>query len=128
MMISISLSTPNSFKTTASVSQNSSVNTVYNKVPAQTDNSASFHLGPQLVSISIIFNVIMLNIYLVVQHLVLLSLIRHSRLGHPHHEVLQSIIKLCNIQLPNKSLSDFCTACCFVVLVRFIGCHLLHLK
>jgi len=36
----------NSFKTTAPVSQNSSVNTVCNKVPAQSDNSASFHLGP----------------------------------------------------------------------------------
>jgi len=36
----------------------------------------------------------------------------HSRLGHPYHEVLQSIIKLCNIQLPNNSLSDFCTTCC----------------
>ena len=36
----------NSSKTTAPVSQNSSVNIVCNKVPVQTDNSASFHLGP----------------------------------------------------------------------------------
>ena len=36
----------------------------------------------------------------------------HSRLGHPHHEVLQSIIKHCNVKLPNKNVSDFCTSCC----------------
>jgi len=105
----------NSFKTTAPVSQNSNVNTVCNKVP---DNSASFHLGP---STGFNFNNFQCNN---VEHLPSSSTssstqsfpsmygIWHSRLGHPHHEVLQSIIKLCNIQLPNKSLSDFCTACC----------------
>jgi histone deacetylase 1/2 len=38
--------------------------------------------------------------------------IRHSRLGHPHHVALKNILKLCNQHLPNKTLSDFCSACC----------------
>jgi histone deacetylase 1/2 len=36
----------------------------------------------------------------------------HDRLGHPHHEVLKYILKLCNKNIPNKSLLDFCSACC----------------
>jgi len=36
----------------------------------------------------------------------------HNRLGHPHHEVVRSIMKLCNQQMPNKSVTDFCSACC----------------
>lgn len=36
----------------------------------------------------------------------------HYRLGHPHYEVLKSVMKLCNQNLRNKMLSDFCSACC----------------
>lgn len=36
----------------------------------------------------------------------------HCRLGHPHHEVVKSVTKLCNVNLPNKNVSDFCSACC----------------
>ena len=36
----------------------------------------------------------------------------HCRLGHPHHEVLKAVTQLCNVSLPNKNLSDFCSACC----------------
>jgi len=36
----------------------------------------------------------------------------HSRLGHPNHEVLKSVLKLCNQHFPNKSSFDFCSACC----------------
>ena len=44
----------------------------------------------------------------------LLSLYKvwHNRLGHPHHEVIRSVMKLCNEQLPNKNVTDFCLACC----------------
>lgn len=34
----------------------------------------------------------------------------HCRLGHPHHEVLKVVTKLCNMNLPNKNLSNFCSA------------------
>ncbi|MCH80541.1 retrovirus-related Pol polyprotein from transposon TNT 1-94, partial [Trifolium medium] len=47
-----------------------------------------------------------------IQYFPSLYIIWHSRLGHPHHEVLKHILKLCNQQLPNKNLSDFCSACC----------------
>jgi len=36
----------------------------------------------------------------------------HNKLGHPHHEVIRSVMKLCNQPLPNKSVNDFCSACC----------------
>ena len=36
----------------------------------------------------------------------------HNRLGHPHYEVLNSVMKLCNVPTPNKFFTDFCSACC----------------
>jgi histone deacetylase 1/2 len=36
----------------------------------------------------------------------------HARLGHPHHDALKVILKMCNINLPSKSQSSFCSACC----------------
>ena len=36
----------------------------------------------------------------------------HNRLGHPSHEVIKNVLKLCNQSLPNKVVSDFCSACC----------------
>jgi histone deacetylase 1/2 len=36
----------------------------------------------------------------------------HARLGHPHHDALKDILKMCNINLPLKSQSSFCSACC----------------
>jgi len=67
----------------------------------------------------------------------------HSRLGHPHHEVLQSIIKLCNVKYTlimrcskassNSVMSNYRIKISqiFVLLavtVKFIGFHLMHLK
>jgi len=36
----------------------------------------------------------------------------HSRLGHPHFEILKHVLRLCNVPLPSKSALDLCTACC----------------
>jgi histone deacetylase 1/2 len=36
----------------------------------------------------------------------------HARLGHPHHDAHKDILKMCNINLPLKSQSSFCSACC----------------
>ncbi|KAK2420319.1 putative mitochondrial protein [Trifolium repens] len=36
----------------------------------------------------------------------------HARLGHPHHDALKEILKMCNINVPLKSQSSFCSACC----------------
>lgn len=36
----------------------------------------------------------------------------HHKLGNPHHEALKHFHKLCNIQIPYKSMTDFCNACC----------------
>jgi len=48
----------------------------------------------------------------VVSNLPSLYQIWHHRLGHPHYEVLRTILNLCNQNLPNKTLSDFCSSCC----------------
>jgi len=36
----------------------------------------------------------------------------HSRLGHPHYDVLKSVMQLCNVPTPNKSFTEFCSSCC----------------
>jgi len=36
----------------------------------------------------------------------------HNRLGHPSHEVLRNVMQLCKQKFPNKSVTDFCSACC----------------
>ncbi|XP_020233181.1 uncharacterized protein LOC109813405 [Cajanus cajan] len=36
----------------------------------------------------------------------------HSRLGHPHNDVMKSVFRLCNFPIMNKTVSDFCTPCC----------------
>lgn len=36
----------------------------------------------------------------------------HTRLGHPHYQVLAEVLKTYNIPIPPESLADFCTACC----------------
>ncbi|XP_057452779.1 uncharacterized protein LOC130744625 [Lotus japonicus] len=36
----------------------------------------------------------------------------HSRLGHPHHEALQSALSICKIPIPRKSKFSVCQACC----------------
>ncbi|RDX98754.1 hypothetical protein CR513_18292, partial [Mucuna pruriens] len=36
----------------------------------------------------------------------------HYKLGHPHHEALKVALSLCNIAIPNKTIADFCFACC----------------
>nr|KYP52268.1 Retrovirus-related Pol polyprotein from transposon TNT 1-94 [Cajanus cajan] len=36
----------------------------------------------------------------------------HSRLRHPHNDVLKYVFKLCNFPIINKSVFDFCTSCC----------------
>ena len=36
----------------------------------------------------------------------------HRRLGHPHHEVLKSVLNKCNLPIPQQSKFDFCVACC----------------
>lgn len=36
----------------------------------------------------------------------------HSRLGHPHHEALQSALSICKIPIPHKSKFSVCQACC----------------
>nr|KYP50409.1 Calcium-transporting ATPase 9, plasma membrane-type [Cajanus cajan] len=36
----------------------------------------------------------------------------HSRLGHPHNDVLKSVFRLCNFPIINKTVADFCTPCC----------------
>lgn len=36
----------------------------------------------------------------------------HTRLGHPHHEVIKDILNICKTHIPNKSILDFCTPCC----------------
>nr|KYP75335.1 Retrovirus-related Pol polyprotein from transposon TNT 1-94 [Cajanus cajan] len=35
----------------------------------------------------------------------------HSRLGHPHNDVMKSMFRLCNFPIINKTVSDFCTPC-----------------
>ena len=104
-----------SFKVPAPVCQNSRVN---NKVSAQYTSST---FTPLKVNNSLSSSTFHCNN---VEHLPngstsssvksfpSLYIIWHSRLGHPHHEMLQSIIKLCNVKISNKNASDFCTACC----------------
>lgn len=36
----------------------------------------------------------------------------HYRLGYPHHEALMAALSLCKVQVPNKTLGDFCSSCC----------------
>lgn len=36
----------------------------------------------------------------------------HKRLGHPHHEVLKSIILKCNLHILQQSKFEFCVTCC----------------
>nr|KYP63467.1 Retrovirus-related Pol polyprotein from transposon TNT 1-94 [Cajanus cajan] len=36
----------------------------------------------------------------------------HSRLEHPHNDVLKSVFRLCNFPTINKTVCDFCTPCC----------------
>jgi histone deacetylase 1/2 len=36
----------------------------------------------------------------------------HYRLGHPHHEVLNKTLSLCNVAIPNKTKFTFCSSCC----------------
>lgn len=36
----------------------------------------------------------------------------HNRLGHPHHEVLKTILNLCNVNVPYKFTLDLCSSCC----------------
>lgn len=36
----------------------------------------------------------------------------HSRLGHPHKDVLHSVLTSCNIHIPFKYLNEYCSACC----------------
>ena len=35
----------------------------------------------------------------------------HTRLGHPHHQVLAEVLKTCCISLSSKSAAEFCSAC-----------------
>src|ERR1044072_4884628 len=36
----------------------------------------------------------------------------HNRLGHPNHDVLNSVLSSCNIPIHNKKSISFCKACC----------------
>lgn len=36
----------------------------------------------------------------------------HSRLGHAHTAAVKSVLDLCRIPYHNKSVFDFCNACC----------------
>lgn len=36
----------------------------------------------------------------------------NHKLGNPCHEVLKHVLKLYNIQILNKSMTDFCNVCC----------------
>lgn len=36
----------------------------------------------------------------------------HYRLGHPHNEALKAALAHCKIPVPNKTVDNFCSACC----------------
>jgi len=121
----------NSFKTTAPVSQNFSVNTVCNKVPAQIDSSASFHLGP---STGFNFSNFQCSN---VEHLPSSSTSSSTHLFLPCIVFgiadLDILIMRCSKVLSNFAIYNYQIIACqifvlLVVLVRFIDCHLLHLK
>lgn len=37
----------------------------------------------------------------------------HSRLGHPSIPIVGNVLRYCNVRVPNRNISDFCTACCY---------------
>lgn len=36
----------------------------------------------------------------------------HARLGHAHSSAVKTVLQLCNVPYINKTVSDFCSACC----------------
>lgn len=46
-----------------------------------------------------------------------------NRLGHPHHEVLKTVLSRCNIHIPHQSKLDFCTVCCLGKVHRLPSTH-----
>jgi histone deacetylase 1/2 len=36
----------------------------------------------------------------------------HARLGHPHHDALREALKICQVNIPPKSQTSLCSACC----------------
>lgn len=36
----------------------------------------------------------------------------HTRLGHPHHQALAEVLKICNVPIPHKPPTASCSACC----------------